>query len=87
MEDYDAFVVFDTDNILDKNYFKEMNRTSSDGYEVITSYRNSKNFGDNWISSGYALWFLHEAQFFNDSGLRCNTNGKNKRVLVLKILI
>ena len=28
------------------------------GNEIVTSYRNSKNFGDNWISAGYALWFL-----------------------------
>lgn len=64
-KDYDAFFVFDADNLLEENYVTEMNRTFSDGYRVVTSYRNSKNFGDNWISSGYALWFLHEAQFLN----------------------
>ena len=62
---YDAFLIFDADNLLDENYLIEMNRTYSDGYRVITSYRNSKNFSDNWISSGYGLWFLHEAQFLN----------------------
>lgn len=65
MEDYDAFFIFDADNLLEENYVREMNRTFSDGYRVVTSYRNSKNFGDNWISSGYALWFLHESQFLN----------------------
>lgn len=65
VENYDAFLIFDADNLLDENYVAEMNRTFSDGYEAITSYRNSKNFSDNWISSGYALWFLHEAQFLN----------------------
>ncbi len=62
---YDGFFIFDADNLLEENYITEMNRTFSDGYQVVTSYRNSKNFGDNWISSGYALWFLHEAQFLN----------------------
>ena len=38
-----------------------MNRTFSEGYEIITSYRNSKNYGDNWITAGYALWFLRES--------------------------
>jgi len=62
---YDAYFVFDADNLLEKNYISEMNKTFSDGYSIVTSYRNSKNFGDNWISAGYALWFLREAEFLN----------------------
>lgn len=62
---FDAYVVFDADNVLDPHYLEEMNKTFSDGYEVITSYRNSKNFGDNWISAGYALWFLRESEYLN----------------------
>ena len=42
---YDAFLVFDADNVLDPGYFAAMNRTYSQGYEIITSYRNSKNYG------------------------------------------
>ena len=48
---FDAFMVFDADNLLEPNYITEMNRTFSDGYEIITSYRNSKNYADNWVSS------------------------------------
>ena len=59
LEDYDGFFIFDADNILDENYITEMNKTFNDGYDAVTSYRNSKNFGDNWISHGYVLWFLH----------------------------
>lgn len=47
-----------------------MNMTFNDGYDAVTSYRNSKNFGDNWISHGYGLWFLHEAQFLNRGRMR-----------------
>ena len=47
-----------------------MNKTFNDGYDAVTSYRNSKNFGDNWISHGYGLWFLHEAQFLNRGRMR-----------------
>ena len=50
---YDGFFIFDADNVLDCRFVEEMNRTFSDGYEVVTSYRNSKNYGDNWISAGY----------------------------------
>ncbi|UJL45237.1 glycosyltransferase family 2 protein [Virgibacillus sp. NKC19-16] len=63
--EYDGFLVLDADNLLDKNYVAEMNKTFNQGYRVITSYRNSKNYDQNWISSGYALWFLHEAEYLN----------------------
>ena len=59
---FDGYIVFDADNILDPGYIAAMNRTFSQGYDIVTSYRNSKNYGDNWISAGYALWFLRESR-------------------------
>lgn len=50
---FDGYIVFDADNILDPGYIAAMNRTFSQGYDIVTSYRNSKNYGDNWISAGY----------------------------------
>lgn len=70
---HEAFFVFDADNVLDKNYFAEMNKTFDNGALASTSYRNSKNFASNWISSGYALWFLKEARFLNQARLTLNT--------------
>ncbi len=64
-EKYEGFFVFDADNLLDENYIMEMNKTFNQGYRVITSYRNSKNYGQNWISAGYSLWFLREAEYLN----------------------
>ena len=66
---YDGYLVLDADNVLSPNYITEINKTFSDGYEIVTSYRNSKNYGDNWISAGYALWFLRESRYLN--GARC----------------
>lgn len=71
---FDAYFVFDADNVLDKNYIAAMNQTYSDGYQVITSYRNSKNYGDNWISAGYSLWFLREARYLNNARMLLNTS-------------
>lgn len=71
---YDAFLVFDADNVLDPGYFAAMNRTYSQGYEIITSYRNSKNYGTNWISAGYALWFLRESRFLNGARMKLGTS-------------
>lgn len=71
---FDAYFVFDADNILTPNYITEMNKTYSDGYKAMTSYRNSKNYGDNWISAGYALWFLREAKYLNNSRMILGTS-------------
>lgn len=71
---YDAYIVFDADNLLDKNYIAEMNKVFSNGYRIITSYRNSKNFGSNWISAGYSLWFLREAKFLNNPRMQLDTS-------------
>ena len=71
---YEAFFVFDADNVLDKNYFREMNATFDAGAKASTSYRNSKNYGSNWISAGYAVWFLREAKFLSQARLTLNTS-------------
>ena len=71
---YEAYFVFDADNVLDVNYFREMNKTFDAGAKASTSYRNSKNYGSNWISAGYAVWFLREAKFLNQARLTLNTS-------------
>lgn len=73
-DDFDGYFVFDADNILEKKYIEEMNKGFSDGYEILTSYRNSKNYGDNWVSAGYALWFLRESKYLNNSRFLLNTS-------------
>ncbi|MBD5161049.1 MAG: glycosyltransferase family 2 protein [Oscillibacter sp.] len=62
---YDGYFVFDADNLLAPDYVSRMNEAFSDSCPVVTSYRNSKNYGDNWISAGYGLWFLRDAAFLN----------------------
>lgn len=71
---FDGYFVFDADNVIDPNYIEEMNKSFSDGYEILTSYRNSKNYGDNWISAGYALWFLRESKYLNYPRMLLNTS-------------
>ncbi len=61
----DAFLVFDADNILSKNYIKEMNKALDSGVKVCTSYRNSKNYGTNWLSAGASLGFMRECNFLH----------------------
>lgn len=66
MDDYfDGYFVFDADNLLAPDYVSRMNEVFGPEHQIVTSYRNSKNYGDNWISAGYGLWFLRDAAFLN----------------------
>lgn len=60
INNYDGFFLFNADNILSVDYFEKMNDAfdSCNGEYVITSFRNSKNFGSNIISGMYGLYFM-----------------------------
>jgi len=76
---FDGFFVFDADNLLKSDYISRMNETFSNGNDLVTSYRNSKNYADNWISAGYGLWFLRESVYLNRArenlGTSCAVSG------------
>ncbi len=59
-DSYDGFFLFNADNIVSKNYFDKMNDAfvACNGESVITSFRNSKNFGQNTMSGLYGLYFM-----------------------------
>ncbi len=74
---YDGYFLFNADNILDVNYFDKMNDAfvARDRKSVITSFRNSKNFGENLISACYGLYFMYGCHFESRgrSVLGCST--------------
>ncbi|MDR2109514.1 MAG: glycosyltransferase [Coriobacteriales bacterium] len=67
---YDGYIILDADNILDQNFISEMNNALQSGQSIVTSYRDSKNFADNWLSAGYSLWWLRESRYFNGARSR-----------------
>lgn len=69
----ESYIVLDADNVVKSDYITEMNKVYDSGYEIVTSYRNSKNFGKNWISSGYGFWFMHESRHLNNSRMLINS--------------
>lgn len=73
-EKYDALFVFDADNVLTKNYIKEMNKTYDLGYEIALGYRNSKNWNGGWVASCSALTFSMVNTFHNKCRSRFNQN-------------
>ena len=63
--DYDAFCVFDADNIVDKNFLKNMNKKLCQGEDVVQGYRDIKNPTDSWVSSGYAIFYWMMNRFYH----------------------
>lgn len=64
---YEGFFVFDADNVLDANFVAEMNNVFDQGNDVVTSYRNSKNFDSSWVSAGYGIWFMREGKYLSQA--------------------
>ena len=87
--DYDAFCVFDADNIVDKNFLKAMNKHLCQGEEVVQGYRDIKNPTDSWISAGYALFYWLMNRFYHyaryNAGLSSLMNGTGFMVKIDRI--
>jgi len=58
---YDAYFIFDADNVIDKDFIQEMNESYRNGYDIAIGYRNLKNGNDSIISacSGITFAFLN----------------------------
>ncbi len=55
---YEAYMIFDADNLLKRDFISRMNDSFDAGEKIVTSYRNTKNFDDNWISASYGVHWL-----------------------------
>lgn len=64
---YDAYFIFDADNVLDKDYFKNMIPVFDKGYDLATGYRNCKNGNDSVVAASSALTFSLVNEVFNDN--------------------
>ncbi len=74
---YDAYFIFDADNILDENFLKEMEESYKAGYDIATGYRNLKNGNDSIISACSGITFA----FLNSNGNE--TKSKQSRNVTL----
>lgn len=64
-KNYDAYFIFDADNVLDKDYFKNMIPVYEKGYDIGIGYRNIKN-GNNKVAVSSALIFSIINTVLND---------------------
>ncbi len=76
---YDAYCVFDADNLVDRGFFRAVNDARAAGYHVAQGYRDSKNPFDSWMSGSMTVFYWFMSGFYNESrarlGLSCALNG------------
>lgn len=75
-QNYDGFFLFNADNILSEDYFDKMNDAfvAHGKKDIITSFRNSKNFGENPIAACYGLYFVYGCLFESRGRSVCNVS-------------
>ena len=69
---YDAYFIFDADNVLDRNYFKEMVKSYKKGYDIGIGYRNTKNGNMSIYSACSSLTFSMINTFSNNYKMKHN---------------
>ena len=76
---YDAYLIFDADNIAHPKFIEKMNDALCEGYQLAQGFRDSKNPSDTWISSSLSIHFLIHNIFLDKSrmnlGKPCFING------------
>ena len=76
---YDAYCVFDADNLVAPGFMRQVNNACQACYDAAQGFRDSKNPFDSWISGGTTLFYWFMSRVFNESrarlGLSCHLNG------------
>jgi len=54
---YDAYFIFDADNVLSPTYMEEMSKTYLESYDIGIGYRNTKNGNANVIAGASSMTF------------------------------
>ncbi len=57
IDSVDAYLFFDADNLLARNFVTEINRAFDACGDIVVGYRNTKNFDTNFISAAYGFHF------------------------------
>ncbi len=71
-KDYDAYIIFDADNIVHPDFLKKMNDAYQSGYKVAQGRKDSKNISDNWLTASSSLFHYIQNFFFNKSRMKIN---------------
>ena len=75
-DSYDAFCVFDADNIADEQFLARMNDAFCAGAQVCKGAMRAKNPYDSWLSGCYGLYFTLFDTFFSRARMSCGLSSK-----------
>ena len=73
---YDAFCVFDADNVADTQFLARMNDAFCAGAQVCKGAMRVKNPYDSWLSGCYGLYFTLFDTFFSRARMSCGLSSK-----------
>jgi len=73
-EYYDAYFIFDADNVLDSHYLEVMEQDYFKGYAISTGYRNFKNGNESLVAAASGLIYCFINEWCNKSGLKHRQN-------------
>lgn len=73
---YDAFCVFDADNVVDRQFLACMNDAFCGGARVAKGSLRVKNPGDSWVSGWYGLYFTLFDIFYSRARANCGLSAK-----------
>lgn len=72
---YDAFCVFDADNLADRDFISRMNDALNAGVRLAQGFKDSKNPSGSWVAGCSSLYFRFLDRFVNGAahraGLSC----------------
>ena len=68
--EYEAYCIFDADNIVHPKFLRRMNDALCSGFRVAQCNRDTKNPSDSWVSSCYSLFYLVQNFFFNEARMK-----------------
>lgn len=74
--EYDAFCVFDADNVVHPDFLARMNDAFQGGAQVAKAALRVKNPGDSWLSGCYGLYFTLFDTFYNRARANCGLSAK-----------
>lgn len=62
-DEYEAFIKFDADNLMERNYISKMNDAFHAGVKCARGFSNSKNIDQNIVAGISGLWYVRDCRF------------------------
>ncbi|MDD2592068.1 MAG: glycosyltransferase family 2 protein [Erysipelotrichaceae bacterium] len=75
-ENYDAFLIFDADNVASPNFISSMNQTLGNGARVAKSRILAKNNKESWLATCYDIHFCTANLFLNRARVRLGLSAR-----------